>query len=108
MSRIQLSPATADDVRDIREWTRENLGLPQSARVTRHLLAALEALADTPLSGRRKKECDPPGRSFRYRVVMSRFLVVYEPAGGEIRVARILHGARDVSAELERDPGAED
>ena len=70
--------------------------------------AAMIALADNPLSGRLDEDHSPPGRPFRFRVVLSSFIVVYEPWELGIRVARILHGARFLLAELERDPGDEE
>ena len=70
MSRIRLSPAAADDLRDIRVWTRDAFGLAQSMKVTRRIFSALETLTGTPLTGRLEPEYDPPGRSFRYRLVM--------------------------------------
>jgi plasmid stabilization system protein ParE len=37
--------------------------------------------------------------------VLGSFVVVYEAADDGIRVARVLHGARKLAAELERDAG---
>lgn len=65
----------------------------------------LSILADTPTIGHLRDELDPPGHSFRYFVVMKRFIVVYEPTEPGIRVARILHGTRNLAAELNRDAG---
>jgi plasmid stabilization system protein ParE len=36
---------------------------------------------------------------------MRRFVVVYEATESEVRVVRILHGARRLAAELDREPG---
>ena len=52
--------------------------------------------------GRRRSELDPPGQSYRYFVVMKRFIIVYQPTEAGIRVARILHGMQDIAAELDR------
>ena len=47
-----------------------------------------------------REALDPPGRTFRYFVVMKRFVIVYEPTATGIRIARILHGMRNLAAEL--------
>ncbi len=47
---------------------------------------------------------DPPGHRFRYSVVLERFIVC-EPTENGIRIARLLHGARNVADELARDAG---
>ena len=52
-------------------------------------------------------DLDPPGFTFRYFVVL-RFIIVYEPmAAGGIRAVRFLHGMRQLTAALSRDPGAD-
>lgn len=68
-------------------------------------MRVLNMLADNPLIGMQREELDPPGQSFRYFVVMRLFIIAYQPMGSEIRFARILHGMRDLSAELNRDAG---
>jgi plasmid stabilization system protein ParE len=44
---------------------------------------------------------------FRSRVVLGSFVIIDEPSETGIRVARILHGARHLRAELERDSGGD-
>ena len=70
-----------------------------------HFERVLTTLADNPLIGMQRVDLDPPGYSFRYFVVMRLFIVVYEPADPGIRIARILHGMRNLAAELKRDAG---
>jgi hypothetical protein len=36
---------------------------------------------------------------------MKSFIIVYEPTDDGIRVARLLHGARNLAIELDRDSG---
>ena len=103
MSRVVFSEAARLDRREITAYTVERFGLVQARRLRRHFEAVLDDLAESPLVGRANEELDPPGRSFRYLVVLRRFVVVYEPSEEGIRVARILHGARDLAAELDRD-----
>lgn len=108
MSRVLLSEAARIDRREITAYTVERFGIQQARRLRDGFRAVLNSLAETPLIGRTNKELDPPGHSFRYLVVMKSFIIVYEPADDGIRVARLLHGARHLAAELDRDAGNDD
>ena len=105
MSRIVFSRASREDRREITTHTVKRFGLQQARRLRQQFEAALRTLASAPLSGRLREELDPPGFALRYAVVLKRFVVVYEPTDDGIRVARILHGARDLSRELRIDAG---
>lgn len=105
MTRLLLSEAARDDRKDITAFTVERFGIGQARRLRDLLQTTLYNLAQSPLIGHTNAEVDPPGRSFRYFVVLKSFIVVYEPVDDGIRVARLLHGSRDLAAELERDTG---
>lgn len=105
MTRIPLSEAAEEDAREIRSYTVERFGLDQARRLGSQFQSTLNALADKPLVGRTNPELDPPGRSFRYFVLMKSVIIVYEPTDDGLRVARFLHGARNLAIELERDAG---
>lgn len=107
MSRIVLSESAREDRRDITAYTIERFGLGQARRLRHRFEAALSQLADAPLVGSTNKELDPLGRSCRYFVLMKSFVIAYEPTLQGIRVVRILHGARNLAAELQRDHGDE-
>ena len=107
MSRLTLSEAARIDRRAITAYTAERFGIQQARRLRDHFQATLESLAESPLIGRTMEELDPPGHTFRYFTVMKSFIVVYEPMNDGIRIARILHGARNLGAELDRDGGGE-
>lgn len=102
-SRIVLSEAARDDRRAITAYTVEQFGIGQARRLRENFERVLNTLADNPLIGTQREELDPPGHSFRYFVVMRLFLIAYQPTGTGIRVARILHGMRNLAAELDRD-----
>ena len=102
MTRIVFSEAAQVDRREITTHTVERFGLPQARRLRVQMEAVLNILAESPLIGRLNPELDPPGRAFRYAVVMRLFILVYEPLEDGIRVVRIVHGARDLAAELDR------
>jgi len=108
MSRVVLSEAARADRGEITAYTVERFGIAQARRLRDRFQATLNSLAESPLIGRTNEELDPPGRTFRYFVVMKSFIIVYEPTDDGIRVARLLHGARNLAAELDRDAGDDD
>ena len=55
--------------------------------------------------GRANEELDLRDHSSRTFVVLRSFIVVYEPTDHGIRVVRLLHGARSLADELNRDSG---
>lgn len=105
MSQVVFSEAARNDRREITAYTVERFGIQQARRLREQFQATLSRLAESPLLGRANKELDPEGHSFRYFVVMRSFLIVYEPTDEGIRVARLLQGARNLAAELDRDAG---
>jgi toxin ParE1/3/4 len=108
MSQVLFSQAAVQDRRTITAYTVERFGVGQARRLRAHFEATLERLVLFPKSGQLRPELDPEGRTFRYVVVSKSFILVYETHGDGIRVARILHGARQLTRELERDQGDED
>jgi plasmid stabilization system protein ParE len=105
VKRVTLSRAAEADLEAIDAYTIEQFGLRQAIKTAAAFKAAMVALADNPRSGRLDEERSPPGRPFRFRPVLGAFVIVYEPWEKGIRVARVLHGARHLQAELERRPG---
>lgn len=105
MSRVVLSAAARLDRREITAYTVKRFGIRSARQLRDRFEAALNMLAASPLLGRINADLDPPGRAFRYFVVMKRFIVVDEPMDDGIRVARLLRGARNLAAEIDRDTG---
>jgi plasmid stabilization system protein ParE len=102
--RIVLSKAAIRDRDAIDDYTIEKFGLTQAIRLREAFKTVLDSLLRMPESGRAQPELSPPGRVLRSRSVGS-FVIIYEPCDDGIKVARILHGARDLPAELDRDRG---
>ena len=100
-----FSEAARRDRREITEHTVAEFGVEQARRLRDNFEATFILLVESPGLGRSRPELDPPGHSFRYLVVRRRFIVVYEETETGVRVARILHGARNLAAELDRDSG---
>jgi plasmid stabilization system protein ParE len=105
LSLITLSEAARRDRREITTYAVERFGIQQARRLRARFEAAFNALAESPSIGSTKEELDPPGHRFRYYVVMKRFIIVCEPTSDGMRVARLLHGARNLAAALEREVG---
>ncbi len=105
MKRAQLSRSAGADLEEIDDYTIEHFGLEQAVRTTDAFRRAFAKLADFPLSGKLDLRHSLDGRPFRFWTVLSSFVIVYEPTDAGIRVARVLHGARHLLAELERDAG---
>jgi len=98
MRPFRLTPAAEDDLFDI--WSfiaRDNQ--EAADRLQTELLAACQRVADKPDTGHWRRDLtDKPVRFFTVRQT---YLIVYDPASQPLAVIRLLHGARDVSAQLE-------
>ena len=105
MSKVVFSKAARSDRREITAYTVRRFGVEQARRLRQTFQAKIASLATAPLTGHRREEFDPPGRSFRYLTVMKSFIIVYEPADDGIRVVRLLHSGRNLARELARDAG---
>ena len=105
MKRVSLSKAAVADLEAIDDYTIEHFGLDQAIRTSERFRETFQLLGEMPRSGQLREAISPPGREFRYRAVLGSFVVVYEAADDRIRVARVLHGARNLVADLERDAG---
>ena len=106
--RLLFSEAAARDRQSITQYTAERFGVTQVRRLRDAFEGVFASLLDAPHLGRRRPGLDPAGHEFRYFVVLRRFIVVFEPTQDGLRVARILHGAKDIAAELDRDSGADE
>lgn len=104
---IQLSQAAANDIREIESYTLSNFGERHTLQFIEKLEASLSLIATMPDMGMKRPEFDPPQRQFRYHAILSSFVAVYEETPEYIRIARIIHGARSLLAELMKDAGSE-
>lgn len=102
MNGFELSRSASRDLREIGEYTLERFGHVQARRFRAQLREALERLAEAPLAGRPVPELSSQLRSW---TLLGVFVVIYEPTTSGLRVARVLHGARNLATELDRDPG---
>ncbi|MEW6303445.1 MAG: type II toxin-antitoxin system RelE/ParE family toxin [Verrucomicrobiota bacterium] len=97
MSSYRLTPAAEDDLFNIWAYIAED-NLKAADRLEENILDACQQLARHPDLGHHRRDLtDKPVRFFPIR---STYLIVYDPAADPIEVLRILHGARNVTAEL--------
>lgn len=94
--QLVLAPLAQDDYADIHLYTEEAWGEAQWADYEEALVRALDALADNPLLGRARDDLRPGARTLRVR----EHVIVYDVTPDLVRVARILHGRRDLHRAL--------
>ncbi|MEM7204977.1 MAG: type II toxin-antitoxin system RelE/ParE family toxin [Planctomycetota bacterium] len=105
MKRVRFSLSAQADLGEIDDYTIERFGVQQAVRTARTFQETCVELAEFPGSSPLRPDLSPPGRPFRFRTVLSSFVIVYEADADSIRVARILHQARNLLRELAQNPG---
>jgi plasmid stabilization system protein ParE len=106
--RRLISAAARRDRDAIDDHTVAQFGVELSERLRNELETTLGKLQRMPGTVRARPDLSPEGRELRSAVVLGAFLVVYEVAEDAIKVARILHAARDLPAELLHGDGSEE
>jgi toxin ParE1/3/4 len=93
---VRFSPVAAQDLEEIGDYL--DARNPSAAyRFVRDLRGRCGKLADMPLRGVARPEFGETVRSFAFR----RYVVFYSVSEQDIRIERILHGARDIRAVLD-------
>jgi plasmid stabilization system protein ParE len=105
--KIQLSKAAAKDIHEIETYTLSKFGTTQTLSFLDKLEAALELISTQPAMGGLRPEFDPPNHQFRYQAILRSFVVVYEEREDSLRIARIIHGSRNLLSELLHESGDE-
>lgn len=96
MPRFILSPEAAEDLREIVDFIAQDN--PEAARrFLQKLRGEMKRIA--PSSGIGHLRGDLTSRQVRFWPV-GRYLIVYRSEEGPPEIARVLHGARDVTAVL--------
>lgn len=83
-------------VRNLGHLAADNLAAAD--RVENEIWDACERVATSPGLGHLRR--DLTDKPVRFLAVRGTYLLVYDPATDPLEVLRILHGARDVAAEL--------
>lgn len=95
MRRLAFSPEAEADLTDIAAYIAAD-DPKRALGFLDELEARCAALVDFPESGRARPELAPDLRSKPH----GRYVIFYTPGADELRIERILHGARDMEAEL--------
>ena len=98
MKIYRLTPLAVDDLFDIWAFIASD-NLAAADRLEADLYAACQKAADRPDLGHWRR--DLTDKPVRFLPVRGTYLVVYDPASEPLEIIRILHGARDVSGQLE-------
>jgi antitoxin ParD1/3/4 len=99
MKSYRLTPAAEDDLFEI--WIFIAGDNPLAAdRVEADIFNACQRVAQKPDLGHFRR--DLTDKSVRFFTVRGTYLVVYDPDSSPLEVLRVLHGARDTTAELEK------
>lgn len=98
MKSYRLTPAAEDDSFEIWAYIAAD-NIEAADRVEGEIFDACARLAEWPHLGHLRR--DLTDKPVRFYPVRGTYLIVYDPATQPLEVIRILHGARDVTAELE-------
>ncbi|MGX5804517.1 type II toxin-antitoxin system RelE/ParE family toxin [Bradyrhizobium sp. Arg314] len=98
---VTFSPAAARDVEEIGDYIHS-----ENPAAARRFVAALRArcdrIANAPRGGAPRYSLSPDLRS----VPFQHYIIFYVAEGGDVRIERVVHGARDVDAIFEADDDA--
>src|SRR5215467_370944 len=97
MKRYVLTQPAAQDLQVIKKYLAKQTGVRVARHVIRELRTNLEFLGRTPQAGHFRR--DLTSRPVRFWPVYS-YLIVYDPDRHPVEVLRVVHGARDLIAEL--------
>ena len=95
MRRLEFSPAARADLLDIARYIARD-DPARALTFVDELEAASTKLLPFPDTGRARPELAPDLRSKPY----GSYVIFYTPGTDVVRIERILHGARDLGAEL--------
>lgn len=97
MSRCRFSPEARADLQEIADFIARDTP-SRALPFVRELRARCLTLAAMPYSGQPRHDLQPELRSRP----AGAYVIFYRPAPGGIEVVRVLHGSRDIDAELSR------
>jgi toxin ParE1/3/4 len=101
MARIIRAPAAESDAVEIWSYIAEDN--PDAAdRLLDRIDRMFHAIAAQPQLGKRVEELAP---NLRF-VPIGNYLIFYRPAKDRVEIVRLLHGARDITAEFFRESSA--
>ncbi len=97
MKGYEFSPEARDDLQEI--WIFVAGDSPAAAdKLEADIYKACEILAENPRLGH--KRTDLTDEPVLFWPVRGHYLVIYQPESRPLKIVRILHGARDASAQI--------
>lgn len=97
---VTFAPAAVQDIEEIGDYIHAE-NPPAAGRLIAALRERCGHIADAPRGGVPRPTLWPGLRSIAFQ----RYVIFYTADGDEVRIERILHGARDISTILEeREP----
>ena len=93
MNHLLISSLAIADLQEIWQYIAQD-SVEAADRVLDGLEQTFAQLLDAPLLGRSREELSPLLRS----LVSGRYVIFYVSSEGQIEIARVLHGARDVQS----------
>jgi len=92
MTRLRISAAALADLDDIWFHIAKDSAINADRFLDRPLASVTETLSTAPLAGRTREELALGLRSFPF----ADYLIFYRTEAGEVEIARIIHGKRDL------------
>lgn len=100
MTRLRISEAARDDLREIRTFSKSMFGAATAREYLLGLRGCFTRLRNRPMIGVAEKRLGSAMRSFGYKS----HRINFQSANGEVLIVRILHHARNVPGTMTPDP----
>ncbi len=100
MAELRWTLSATEDLRLLEEWIAKDSPLNAVDFIDR-LVASAEKLTSSPLIGRLVPEFSKEGLR---ELIFRGYRIVYSAAPTQVTVFRVVHGARDLRALIEREP----
>jgi toxin ParE1/3/4 len=94
--RVEYTETAREDLYRIGDYLRENAGDETAERFIRRLIAKADSLSFMPERYREREELQPGLRA----VLVEKYLLFYRVDNRTVSIIRVLHGARDIAAEM--------
>ena len=94
--RVEYTETAREDLYRIGDYLREHAGDATAERFIRRLIAKADSLSFMPERYRERQELQPGLRA----VLVEKYLLFYLIDNRTVSIIRVLHGARDVTAEM--------
>ena len=94
--RVEYTEIARDDLYLIGDYLRDHAGEAMAERFIRRLIAKADSLSFMPERYREREELQPG----LHAVLVEKYLLFYRINNRTVSIIRVLHGARDITAEM--------